>query len=162
MLSTTLYLDGWRLPWYACFMPFGLHTIFRYYYEYPECEPYGVKNKRVREIVKKALAKTDGGMDNYPMCAFHELLELSHTVRHDLHSVISPLLIIHSREDDLASKKGAEEVYKSVSSRDKQLIILEDSYHMVLYDNEKDFVFNKSLEFLNHRSNMPQEQAVSV
>ncbi len=96
------------------------------------------------------------------MCAFHELLELSHTVRHDLHSVISPLLIIHSREDDLASKKGAEEVYKSVSSRDKQLIILEDSYHMVLYDNEKDFVFNKSLEFLNHRSNVPQEQAVSV
>ena len=38
-LSTTLYLDGWRLPWYSFLMPFGLNTIFRYYYTYPECEP---------------------------------------------------------------------------------------------------------------------------
>lgn len=161
LLSTTLYLDGWRLPWYACFMPFGLNTIFRYYYQYPECEPYGVKNKRVREIVKKAL-KSDGGMDTYPMCAFHELLELSQVVRYDLDLVKTPLLIIHSREDDLASKKGAEEVYREVSSVDKELIILEDSYHMVLYDNEKDFVFKKSLEFLNSHSSVSSEEAVTV
>ncbi len=162
LLSTTLYLDGWRLPWYACFMPFGLNTIFRYYYQYPECEPYGVKNKRIREIVKKAL-KTDGGMDTYPMCAFHELLELSQDVRYDLDMVTSPLLIIHSREDDLASKKGAEEVYKEVSSKEKELIILEDSYHMVLYDNEKDYVFNKSLDFLNkHSKNEQAEEVMAV
>ena len=67
-------------------------------------------------------------------------------------------MIIHSREDDLASKKGAEEVYRSVSSTDKELIILEDSYHMVLYDNEKDFVFKKSLEFLDtHSANLKTE-----
>lgn len=151
LLSATLYLDGWRLPWYACLMPLGLNTIFRYYYQYPECEPYGVKNKRIRKIVKKAL-KSDGGMDTYPMCAFHELLELSQVVRFDLDLVTSPLLVIHSSEDDLASKKGAEEVFHNVSSSNKKLIILKDSYHMILYDNEKDFVFEKSLEFLDNLS----------
>lgn len=161
LLSTTLYLDGWRLPWYACLMPLGLNTIFRYYYQYPECEPYGVKNKRIREIVKKAL-KSDGGMDTYPMCAFHELLELSQVVRFDLDLVTSPLLIIHSVEDDLASKKGAEEVFREVSSADKKLILLKDSYHMILYDNEKDFVFEKSLEFLDKLSKIFEAEAVGV
>ena len=36
-----------------------------------------------------------------------------------------------------------------VSSLDKELVILQDSYHMVLYDNEKEFVFAKCLEFMN-------------
>lgn len=161
LLSTTLYLDGWRLPWYACLMPLGLNTIFRYYYQYPECEPYGVKNERIRSIVKKAL-KSDGGMDTYPMCAFHELLELSQVVRFDLDLVTSPLLIIHSKEDDLASIKGAEEVFREVSSEYKELIILKDSYHMILYDNEKDFVFKKSLDFFDTCSNIIKTEAVSV
>ena len=151
-LSTTLYLDGWRLPWYKIFMPLGLHTIFRFFYTYPECEPYGVKNEKTRASIKRILARPDVGMDNFPMCAFHELLELSKEVRSRLEEINVPILIVHSREDDLTSIKSAEEVYKNISSKDKELIILEDSYHMVLYDNEKDFVFRKSLEFLNNHS----------
>ncbi len=151
-LSTTLYLDGWRLPWYAVIMPITLNTIFRYYYTYPECEPYGVKNERTRESIKRLLSKSEVGMDNFPMCAFHELLELSDEVQMDFSEIVSPILIIHSKDDDLTSVKSANEVFENVSSEDKELIILEDSYHMVLYDNEKEFVFNKSLEFLNAHS----------
>lgn len=151
-LSTTLYLDGWRLPWYSIFMPIALHTIFRYYYTYPECEPYGVKNKKTRATIKRILSKPDVGMDNYPMSAFHELLELSSTTRKSLSEIISPILIIHSKEDDLTSIKGAKEVFAKISTTDKELIILDNSYHMVLYDNEKDFVFKKSLDFLNTHS----------
>ena len=151
-LSTTLYLDGWRLPWYSFLMPIGLKTIFRYYYTYPECEPYGVKNERTRASIKKILTTTEAGMDNYPMCAFHELLELSAEVRMNLKKITSPILIVHAQEDDLTSPKSANEVYKNISSTDKELIILKDSYHMVLYDNEKEFVFKKSLDFMNEHS----------
>ena len=147
-LSTTLYLDGWRLPWYKCFMPLAFSTILRYYYNYPECEPHGIKNLRTRSIVKKLLAKGNVGMNDFPMTGFYELLKLSSYVRKELKKVISPILIIHSKEDDLTSLKSAEVVYKNISSDDKEYIILYDSYHMVLYDNEKEFVFNKSLEFL--------------
>lgn len=156
-LSTTLYLDGWRLPWYSFLMPIGLMTIFRYYYTYPECEPYGVKNQRTRASIKKIITKTEAGMDNYPMCAFHELLKLSKMVRNDLEKITSPVLLVHSKEDDLTSSKSANEVYKNISSTNKKLIILEDSYHMVLYDNEKEFVFKQSLEFLNSLSSLNKE-----
>ncbi len=149
-LSTTLYLDGWRLPWYKCFMPIALSTILRFYYNYPECEPHGVKNLKTRNAVKKLLAKGDVGMNDFPMTGFKELLELSAFVRNGVNKVVSPILIIHSKEDDLTSTKSAEVVYKKISSKDKEYIILYDSYHMVLYDNEKEFVFEKSLRFLDN------------
>jgi carboxylesterase len=73
-----------------------------------------------------------------------------------LNSVTTPLLIIHSQEDDLASVKGAKEVYNKVSSIDKELIILHDSYHMVLYDNEREYVFSKALEFFDKHSSLEE------
>ena len=37
----------------------------------------------------------------------------------------------------------------SISSKNKQYIELNNSYHMVLYDNEKEFVMNTVKEFLS-------------
>lgn len=156
-LSTTLFLDGWRLPWYSFLMPLGLSTLVRFYYNYPECEPHGIKNLKTRKIVKKLLEKSDVGMNYFPMSAIYELLKLSRAVRKNLREINVPILIIHSKEDDLTSVKSAYLVYNNISSNDKEIIILEDSYHMVLYDNEKEFVFNKCLEFLNLHSKLPSE-----
>lgn len=157
-LSTTLYLDGWRLPWYKIFMPVGLATLVRFYYTYPECDPHGIKNLRTRNIVKKLLQKGDVGMNDFPMTCIYELLKLSRFVRNKkrLSQVESPILFIHSKEDDLTSPKSSKDVYNAISSADKELIILEDSYHMVLYDNEKEFVFNKVGKFLNTHSKIKE------
>lgn len=157
-LSTTLYLDGWRLPWYKIFMPVGLATLVRFYYTYPECDPHGIKNLRTRNIVKKLLQKGDVGMNDFPMTCIYELLKLSRFVRNKkrLSQVESPILFIHSKEDDLTSPKSSKDVYNAISSADKELIILEDSYHMVLYDNEKEFVFNKVGGFLNTHSKIKE------
>ena len=151
-LSTTLFLDGWRLPWFSFMMPIGLSTIIRFYYSYPECEPHGIKNERVRSIVKKLLQKGDVGMNDFPMSGIYELLKLSRFSRKQLNKVVCPILLIHSEQDDLTSVKSAKIVYDKILSQDKEMIILKDSYHMVLYDNEKDFVFEKSIEFLNNHT----------
>ncbi len=147
-LSTTLFLDGWRLPWFMFLLPVAISTIFRFYYSYPECEPHGIKNERTRSVVKKLLKKGDVGMNDFPMTGIYELLKLSKFVRKNLKSVKAPIILIHSQDDDLTSVKSAKTVYKKISSTDKELIILYDSYHMVLYDNEKEFVFNKTLDFI--------------
>ena len=153
-LSTTLFLDGWRLPWYKVLIPLGLSTIIRFYYTYPECEPHGIKNERTRSVVKKLLGKSDVGMIEFPMTCIFELLKLSRFVRKKelIQKVVTPILLIHSEEDDLTSPRSAKVVYSGISSEDKDLIILNDSYHMVLYDNEKEYVFNKAVEFLNAHS----------
>ncbi len=161
-LSTTLFLDGWRLPWYKCFMPVAFATIVRFYYSYPECEPHGVKNIKTRNAVKKLLAKGDVGMNDFPMTGFFELLKLSAFVRKNLKNLISPILIIHSKDDDLTSLKSAKVVYKNISSEDKEYIILYDSYHMVLYDNEKEFVFNKAIEFIENHNKVLEKRKEAV
>lgn len=148
-LSTTLFLDGWRLPWYKFLIPVALSTIIRFYYNYPECEPHGIKNLKTRNVVKKLLEKGDVGMNNFPMTGIYELLKLSKFVQKNMDRIISPIIIIHSKDDDLTSPKSAYTTYHNIKSMDKNLIILYDSYHMVLYDNEKDFVYDKTLEFLN-------------
>lgn len=157
-LSTTLFLDGWRLPWYKVLIPLGLSSIVRFYYTYPECEPYGIKNEKTRRIVSKLLEKSDVGMVDFPMTCIFELLKLSRVVRKkdSMKKIKTPVLFIHSEEDDLTSPRSAKVVYEGISSEDKNMIILHDSYHMVLYDNEKEFVFNTVSEFFNSHSKVKE------
>ena len=152
-LSTTLYLDGWTIPWYNFLMPIGLHTILRYYYSFPEREPYGLKNEALRRKIAALQKKNTVALDNYPMSCIYELLKMSRYARHNMSKVLSPVLLIHSKEDDLTSPKSAEFVYKHVSSKNKEYIQLENSYHLVVMDNERDFVFEKCISFLNTLSN---------
>ena len=157
-LSTTLFLDGWRLPWYSFLLPIGLSTLIRFYYTYPECDPHGIKNLRTRNIVKKLLQKGDVGINDFPMTCIFELFKLSKYVRNKkrMEKVVAPILLIHSEEDDLASPKGSKITYNMISSEDKQLIILNDSYHMVLYDNEKEYVFKTASDFFNSHSEVKE------
>ena len=158
--STTLYLDGWRLPWYAILMPLGLATILRFYYNYPECDPHGIKNEKTRAVIKKLLAKSDVGMNEFPMTGFYELLKLSKYIRNNLDKVTAPVLLFHSKDDDLTSIKSAEVVYNKINSKDKEKIILTNSYHMIFYDNEKEFVFNKIAEFINLHTPLKERELV--
>ncbi len=147
-LSTTLYLDGSRMPWYKCLLPIGLFTITRFFYTYPEGEPYGIKNEKTRHLIKKLLEQNNVGMDNYPMSCIYELCRLSKRVQNDLKKVTAPILIIHSIQDDLTSTKSAYKVFRGISSDNKKLVLLKDSYHMILYDNDRDYVFDLCKTFL--------------
>ncbi len=101
-------------------------------------------------------------MNDFPMTGFYELLKLSSYVRKNLKSFNTPILLIHSKEDDLTSTNSAKVVYNNISSFDKEMIILDNSYHMVLYDNDKQFVFDKALSFIQERtkSEKPEPELV--
>ena len=148
-LSTTLFLDGFCIPWTISLLPFALSTIVRFYFTFPEDDCFGIKNERTRKSLAKITAKADIGMDNYPLNCVGGLLKLSKNVRQNLKKVTCPVLCIHSKFDNLSSTKSAKIVLNSISSKIKQYVELNDSYHMVLYDNEKEFVMNTVKEFLN-------------
>jgi carboxylesterase len=67
-------------------------------------------------------------------------------------------LCIHSKYDNLSSPKSAEVVLDGISSEIKQYVELNDSYHMVLYDNEKEFVMNTVKEFLSRFAAVENEK----
>lgn len=148
--STTLFLDGWTIPKYNFLLPLGLNTLLKYYYTFVEREPYGIKNKFARRKIARLMHDNTVALDNYPLNAVGELLNLSSKVRQNMKEIKAPALIIHSKEDDLTSTKSANFVYNSISSFIKEKIILNNSYHLILYDNEKEFVYEKTLEFINY------------
>jgi len=159
-LSTTLFLDGFCIPWTISLLPFALSTIIRFYYTFPEDGSFGVKNERTRKCLTKITAKADIGMDNYPLNCVDGLLKLSKNVRKNLKKVNCPILCIHSKFDNLTSTKGAKVVLNGVSSDIKKYVELNNSYHMILYDNEKEFVMNTVKEFLDNIFSVMKEKEV--
>ena len=157
-LSTTLFLDGWTIPWYNFFMPIGVHTILRYYYSFPEREPYGLKNETLRRKIAALQKRNTEALDNYPMSCIYELLKFSKQTQKNIAKVTAPILLMHAKEDDLTSTKSAEFVYKNISSKTKNYIKLENSYHLIVMDYERDYVFEKSIEFFNSLSDFSPEK----
>lgn len=148
-LSTTLFLNGWSIPWFSFLLPLVLYSVMKYFYAFPEGGAFGVKNKDTREKVKNSLSKNDVYLDCFPIISVLEMLRLSRVVRKKLRRVETPVLLLHSARDDLTSTKSAEVVYRKISSKVKEYIVLKNSYHMITLDNEKDFVFSKTVEFFN-------------
>ena len=79
-----------------------------------------------------------------------------------MNMVKSPVLLIHSLEDDLTSVKSSEFVYDTISSAYKQFIKLEDSYHVVTLDNEKKFVAEKTFDFIERLNSTEVHDNVEV
>lgn len=62
-----------------------------------------------------------------------------------------PILMFYSKQDKLSKVSYGEDFYNKISSEDKELVILEESYHNIFNDTEKDLIFKKMLSWLNKR-----------
>jgi len=146
-LAPPIYIDGWSTPWYA-----GLRSLF---YLIPgvasrmkveEGEPFGIKNTLVRAVVK---AKFERG-DNFhyrwvPMACIRQVDRLRSWASAGAKNIKAPTLIVHAREDELTSLRSAE--YLQATIPDARTVVLENSYHMICVDNDRDQVANSVLEF---------------
>jgi carboxylesterase len=156
-LAPTLFFDGWAVPWYQRLLPIVAATPLRYYIYYKERPPYGIKNEKIRAMVHRAFSAAQlDNIDNiakfgyafFPAALFHQLRRLAKKVIPLLDRVHAPMLLIHPLEDDSASVKNSQLIYDRISSRRKQLVILNDSYHVVTADQEREKVGAAIKEFL--------------
>lgn len=152
LLSTTLYYDGWSIPWYRFMLPLGYYTPFRYIYTYKEREPFGLKNQQLRKWVAREMnhkTSSIAGASNLTLPAIHEAELMIKTVRQNLHKVTAPALIIHAMEDDVSTPRSAEFVASHIGSDNVHKIMLHDSYHMITLDNEREQVADETIRFLD-------------
>ena len=78
----------------------------------------------------------------------YQARRLNKIIIKNLHKVTCPILIIHAREDDTASLKNMDVIVANINSREIEKLILEDSYHIITVDNERDKVINSCICFL--------------
>ena len=90
--------------------------------------------------------------ENVPTAAIHEMLGVLRKARMGLPSIDQPLLVIHSRNDHTVHPSNAQYIYDTVASKDKELIWLERSYHVVTLDYEKEEIFERTYQFIKERA----------
>jgi len=147
LISTTLFYDGWSLPWFKFLLPIAYYTPLRYIYSYSETEPYGIKNKPLRERIINLMKNDSIAYARTPAKSMHELFRLIREVKKELPAITTPTLILHSSEDDLTSTKNPDYVEGKIGSKIVRKIILDDSYHMMTIDNQKDRVAEETIKF---------------
>lgn len=64
--------------------------------------------------------------------------------------VTCPVLLVHSRIDNVTDPKAAEEAFNQLAATDKRAVWLERSDHIIFWDYEADQVAQATLEFLDH------------
>lgn len=148
-LSTTLFLDGWEMPWYKFLMHIGFCTVFKFFYVFPELTSYGIKNPRLSKKISEMAIHNKSLLNCVPMVSFQELLKVAKFTMKNVKNIRAPLILFHSMEDNLTSIKSSEFIYKNASSARKRLIKLWDCYHVITLDNEKEYVAKQTVDFFN-------------
>jgi len=83
-----------------------------------------------------------------PTKSLSELLKFSRHLREDLQDIYAPVMIVYARKDHVVDNKSANEIYKRISSKNKRILELQESFHIMTLDVEKDKVFIEIADFL--------------
>ncbi len=167
-LSPTIFYDGWNCPWYRCFLPIVYVTYLHRIIYFQESPPYGIKNEALRKKVHEFFEKVselppDIDRYGYPFFPVSLLRQLEYLVKHlktRLPHITVPVQIIQAKEDDMTSVKNAEYIRERVSSTDKEIVLLENSYHIVTADQERGKVVDSMNQFFSRILLKPEPACV--
>jgi carboxylesterase len=154
LYAPTFWYDGWAVPWYRVLLPFLLLTApgrltISTLYRFVEREPYGIKDPAIRAVVAAALQSgdtTQAGILVTPGRSLCEFGVLAKRVRQELPEIRTPTLIVQAREDDLSSIRNAELLQRRLGGTVSTLV-LDDSYHIVTVDRQRDLLIEASAAF---------------
>lgn len=164
LCSPTFWPDGWAIP-----RVMQLFRIIRQrwvadLFSFSERSPYGIKDERLRRFVLESLQQ-----DGRPLAdifgrkggTIFEFRRLADDSRRKLAHVTVPTLVIHSREDDQASLGNALRVVRGMKGP-VELIVLDDSYHLVTLDRQRGQVLDRAVSFATKLAAQVEPQAVPV
>ena len=149
LLAPPVYIDGWSTPWYRVLRPllYGIPPVLRGM-KIEEEDPFGIKNEQLRAIVK---AKFERGENFHyrwvPLECIRQVDRLRAIVMKNAKHIRCPTLVVHAREDELTSLRSANFLVEQIGGARARMVVLEDSYHMVCVDNDKEIVAKNVLEF---------------
>jgi carboxylesterase len=99
------------------------------------------------------LCDTEGiaqyGYPYFPVTLLHQLHLLVRDLSKRLRRINTPVQLIQAKEDDVTSVKNSLFIYDRVKSDNKELVLLENSYHLITADYERDKVAQKVEEFFS-------------
>lgn len=149
LYSTTLFYDGWAVPKLAFLLPLFLRTPVGARYRFIENFPYGVKNERLREYIHASMLSgnsEEAGNLGMTGRSLRELRQFISLVKTEIPSVRTPALVLQARNDDVTSPRNSEYLVRRLGGP-ARIELLDDCYHMITIDQQRDEVVRLSAEF---------------
>lgn len=134
-LATPLYLRAWV----RSLLPLVSYTPLNALWKYQKKYKVDIKDPEA--------ANNFWNYDLMPLSCIASITELQTLIRDQLLSIKSPLLLAHSRHDSTAPYNSMNIVATNVSSAITETVTLENSYHVITIDYDKELVSQKVTDF---------------
>lgn len=149
LFSPTLWINGWAMPWTARLFKLVRSRWIAGLMTFPDAASLGIKCPRVRQFVQQALS---GEGSEYGRAGVPATMVLEHRRMVDaamklLSRVKQPTLIVHSQEDDYAALNNATYLKGELPGK-VDMVVLNDSYHMVTLDKQRQVVVDSTRAFV--------------
>lgn len=152
LLAPTLWLNGWLIPWYARLFKIVFNRRLADFFDFPDLHPHGIKDERIRDFIRNALASGDSSQAGLPATPGSAVLEhrrLVNAVRAEIANISQPALIVHPREDDYADLDNAWYLQRNLKGM-VDMVVLDDSYHIVTVDRQRHVVVERAQQFIGN------------
>lgn len=164
LYAITLKCNGWAVSKLSCLLPVLLSIpLFRNHYRFKEAFPYGIKNEALRERILLKLESGDSsaaGHTNTPGVTLREILRIAGAAKKVMPQVKAPALLVHGREDDLSDISNSHYVQRHYGG-ETVLLQLEESYHLVTVDQERQRVADATAHFFYQQLNEEERSALA-
>jgi carboxylesterase len=90
--------------------------------------------------------------DRYPLAAARELMRMLRKIRAELPKVAMPILAIHSRADHVVPFNNLALLMRRVQSPQREQMVVENSYHVLTVDYDRQMIFERIWEFIQRHS----------
>jgi carboxylesterase len=154
MMSPSFGYDGWaRTVWWR-WRRLGYALGLDRWISIKESPPYGIKNEKIRKWVERDMqqrATSAAGPSTLPLWAIHQSENLMNHVVGQFPRLTVPTVVIHSRLDEICSLGLVRRVFETLPRGPSRLVVLENSYHMITIDNDRQQVTAELLKCSGHR-----------
>ncbi|MCH9808108.1 MAG: alpha/beta fold hydrolase [Alphaproteobacteria bacterium] len=147
--APTLWPNGWAIPWTFNFYRLVHTRWFARLFRLNQRAPYGIKDERIRKFMTDAFKSENRSIEEVyarPGVMVLEFCRLVRSVMRDVGSIKVPTFIAHPREDDQSDLRNALKLQRKLAGP-VESVILDDCYHVVTLDRQRDIVLERSLDF---------------
>jgi carboxylesterase len=111
----------------------------------------GLQDVRFLDAIGSDIKKADVkelAYEKTPVKSIGEIVQLMELVKGGLADIQCPALIFVSSEDHVVPPDNSRLILDRISSKDKKLITMENSYHVATLDNDQQLIIDETLAFI--------------
>jgi len=149
IFSPTLWPNGWAIPWTFNFFAIVWQSWFAKLFRFRQRSPFGIKDERLRKFMIESSRESGRSIEDVYSRGGGMVLQFKRlvgNVKRRFSKITQPTIIFHPREDDQSHLSNAMKIQARINAP-VETIILQDSYHMVTLDRQRDVVLERTLDF---------------